>query len=807
VCLTSGLGDARKELRIKSFLREWGEDGPVVHALTLAQSNLRRASTADVLAYFQNTWDLTDTLFSALRDDSVFYAIPDKLRRPLIFYFAHPAAVYANKMHLAGLMDTIDPFLQKLFETGVDEMSWDDMDELQDCDFPWPDVAVAQAFRLKCKAAVEAVIKGMKPPCEEEVTMRSPLWALFMGFEHEKIHLETSSVLFRQLPVSSVVRPLNWKYAGTLAASPDAAPANELVSVAPGVAVLGKPVDFPSFGWDNEYGQRKVDVPAFKASKFLATNAEFLPFVLAGGYKQKQYWVSPAGDDEGWRWVTYRNATHPSFWVAPAALTEYHGGLPDRPYQKDDGSAAAGTGSEFMLRAEFDILPMPWDWPVEVNYHEARAFLNWKGANDGKVYRMPTEAEYHMCRAEPSGFDPVTLAPATATDDAVVASDPMMGPAPKGNVNMTYGSSCPVNEFPPSASGFYDVHGNVWEWVEDHFAPLPEFEIHFLYDDFSTPCFDGWHTGIMGGSWISSGDLASNYARYHFRRHFFQHLGFRYVQVEEPEAFPGAATVTNMWEGVGPLSEAITNAYGARDDSLLTAGGVAGILKSGLQYVNALADRCLSAYTASGPSIPASSAKVLHLGCGVGGVAFALSKHFGRVVGVDASSTFVRHARIMQHHGQEEYERVREGILTETTLATVDPAANRGNVAFYVSDPAAVAPEVLGMGPFDLVLVDDVLTHTVQPLFVLKGLAALTTAGSVLVVASDNHWDPATTPRNSWLGGFKMNGEDMSTVHMLRHNLKKHFNFLDSEDVAKVTQQHARRYELSILETTAWSRL
>ena len=57
----------------------------------------------------------------------------------------------------------------------------------------------------------------------------------------------------------------------------------------------------------------------------------------AGGYKQKQYWVSPAGDDEGWRWVTYRNATHPSFWVAPKALAEYHGGLPDRPYQKDDG--------------------------------------------------------------------------------------------------------------------------------------------------------------------------------------------------------------------------------------------------------------------------------------------------------------------------------------------------------------------------------------------------------------------------------------------------------------------------------------
>jgi len=334
VCLATGLGDARKELRIKSFLREWGEDGPVVHAQTMAKTNLRRSTTADVMAYFQNTWDLTDTLFSALRDDSVFYSIPDKLRRPLIFYFAHPAAVYANKMHLAGLIDMVDPFLQKLFETGVDEMSWDDMDELQDCDFPWPDVAEAQAFRLKCKAAVEECIKGMKPPCEEEITMRSPLWALFMGFEHEKIHLETSSVLFRQLPVSSVVRPITWKYAGTLAPAPAAAPSNELVSVPAGVAVLGKPVDFPSFGWDNEYGVRKVDVPTFKASKFLVTNAEFLPFVLAGGYKQKQYWVSPAGDDEGWRWVTYRNATHPSFWVAPKAWLSTMVACPTAPTRR-----------------------------------------------------------------------------------------------------------------------------------------------------------------------------------------------------------------------------------------------------------------------------------------------------------------------------------------------------------------------------------------------------------------------------------------------------------------------------------------
>lgn len=36
-------------------------------------------------------------------------------------------------------------------------------------------------------------------------------WALFMGFDHERIHLETSSVLIRQLPLEMVRVPVNWR--------------------------------------------------------------------------------------------------------------------------------------------------------------------------------------------------------------------------------------------------------------------------------------------------------------------------------------------------------------------------------------------------------------------------------------------------------------------------------------------------------------------------------------------------------------------------------------------------------------------
>ena len=88
---------------------------------------------------------------------------------------------------------------------------------------------------------------------------------------------------------------------------------------------------------------------------------------------------------------------------------------------------------------------------------------------------------------------------------------------PKGstgaNLNLAYSSQNPVDYFAPSHTGHRDTTGSAWEWTEDHFNPLKGFEVHHVYDDFSTPCFDGKHSMIVGGSFISTGDEASVFVR------------------------------------------------------------------------------------------------------------------------------------------------------------------------------------------------------------------------------------------------------------------------------------------------------
>jgi formylglycine-generating enzyme required for sulfatase activity len=82
-----------------------------------------------------------------------------------------------------------------------------------------------------------------------------------------------------------------------------------MIAVRKDTVDLGKPPNFPSFGWDNEYGERRVDVPDFLASEHMITNGEYWDFVSEGGYRNQEFWC-----DDGWAWRKHRNMKWPFFW-------------------------------------------------------------------------------------------------------------------------------------------------------------------------------------------------------------------------------------------------------------------------------------------------------------------------------------------------------------------------------------------------------------------------------------------------------------------------------------------------------------
>ncbi|XP_078381059.1 uncharacterized protein LOC144663860 isoform X1 [Oculina patagonica] len=498
--------------------------------------DLSSCTKREIKEYFENSFDLYETLFLALKDESAFYKCPDRLRLPLIFYFGHTAAVYVNKLVLGGLLKKrINFHFETLFELGVDEMSWDDTENYRmGGKFVWPKVSEVAEYRKLVRQVLLDIIENNQ--LELPVTQESKWWAVFMGIEHERLHFETSSVLIRQMPLELVKKPPGWMCGPVTTGVPVFD--NPLIQTTQCEYVnIGKQENFPSYGWDNEYGQWKTKVPPFKASKYLVTNREYLEFVNDEGYENCKFWT-----EEGWKWKQFRKARHPTFWVCGKNCKSGCGAdLASHSHcnlsTDDNRNSLLGNGNKsgvqsgevpggnfsanaegfetkecsYKFRSMYELMDMPLDWPVEVNYHEAKAFCAWKGSD----YRLPTEAEHHVMRGSQKSQS-------TGTACDIIFQDKI-----EANIDMSYGSSTPVNLYPPSNTGFCDVFGNVWEWCEDHFNGLDGFRTHFLYNDFSAPFFDGRHNMIMGGSWATTGTGASRFGRYYFRRHFFQHLGFR----------------------------------------------------------------------------------------------------------------------------------------------------------------------------------------------------------------------------------------------------------------------------------------
>ncbi|MDK9716316.1 MAG: 5-histidylcysteine sulfoxide synthase [Trichlorobacter sp.] len=681
----------------------------------------------EIRDYFHATFTVDEKLYETLRCDETYYLRPDRLRHPLIFYYGHTATFFINKLIIAKVIEQrINPAFESMFAVGVDEMSWDDLNQAH---YDWPTVQEVKAYRDQVRALLDQLICTM--PLTLPITWESPWWAIMMGIEHERIHLETSSVLIRQLALDQVQQLPFWDICPETGEPPQ----NQLLPVSGGMVQLGKSKDHPLYGWDNEYGTHKGEVVDFKAAQYLVSNREFLAFVEAGCYGDHQWW-----SEEGWNWRQFKQADYPLFWI------------------KVEGG--------WKLRTMGSQIPMPWNWPVEVNYLEAKAFCNWKAAQTGKPVRLPTEDEWHRLH-----------------DLCKLPDQPDWDQAP-GNINLAcWASSCPVDRF--QAGDFFDLIGNVWQWTETPIYPFHGFAIHPWYDDFSTPTFDTRHNLIKGGSWISTGNEATRDARYAFRRHFFQHAGFRYVESSAPVVIHD-----DQYERDSLAVQYCNAHYGPEQFGVPN-------------FQQQCARICLELMQGR------RLGHALDLGCAVGRASFELARGgFQQVTGLDFSTRFFRLAARMQEEGNLRYAFPEEGEIVsfhEVTLAEFGLEQTRQRVQFYQADACNLPEKFSG---YDLVLAANLIDRLYSPRRFLSTIHERINPGGLLVITSPYSWSEEFAKKEEWLGGYRDAGEPVRGIDGLKAVLSPRFRQVgEPQNLPFVIRETQRKFQHTITELTIWELL
>ena len=112
------------------------------------------------------------------------------------------------------------------------------------------------------------------------------------------------------------------------------------------------------------------------------------------------------------------------------------------------------------------------DHPVVcVSRNDALEFCEWLCQQEGRSYRLPTEAEWEFaCRAGATSLflesdDPESLAKFANLADATLKRKCPEKPCIKGDDG--YPFTAPVGSFAPNRLGLYDMIGNVSEWCAD----------------------------------------------------------------------------------------------------------------------------------------------------------------------------------------------------------------------------------------------------------------------------------------------------------------------------------------------------
>ncbi len=420
---------------------------------------------------------LSDQLFDVVRPDSL-YERPIPERHRIVFYIGHLEAFDWNLLRDRVLhLEALHPEYDRLFAFGIDPVGGGlPTDQPQD----WPALADVREYVAQVRSTLDENLQSQLTETPSADRQEFPITLLLqVAIEHRLMHAETLAYMLHQLPLDRKVRPQLRPALVSRSVSP------ELIEIPAGPATLGLLRNDPdSFGWDNEHEQHSIDVPAFAIDKYKVTNAQYLDFMKAGGYDNREFW-----NTNDWDWKTKHNITRPGFWNR--------------------------RGATWYFRTMFDELPLPLDWPVYVSHAEASAYARWADKS------LPTEAQWHRA--------------AYGTPQGGERPYPWGSEAPsakRGNFDFQRWDPTPVGSFPEgqSAFGVVDMLGNGWEWTSTLFAPFTGFEPFPFYLGYSADFFDNKHFVMKGGSARTAACMLRRSFRNWFQSHYpYVYAGFRCV--------------------------------------------------------------------------------------------------------------------------------------------------------------------------------------------------------------------------------------------------------------------------------------
>jgi gamma-glutamyl hercynylcysteine S-oxide synthase len=434
------------------------------------------AKTAEQPALLRDLLDArsrTDKLFEVVHS-SALYERPIAERHRLIFYLGHLEAFDWNLFrHQSPALKSFHPVYDQLFAFGIDPV---DGGLPNDQPHDWPSIAEIQQYNQRVRREIDAFLETE----DQRSLATSPNTLLHVAVEHRLMHAETLAYLFHRMPYDQKKS----QHQSAESANPANSRRSELLTVPAGRASLGLSKN-GTFGWDNEFDLYQVDVPEFLVDKFLVTNGDFLEFLNAGAYDDRNLWR-----DSDWRWIQLQRVRHPAFWRK--------------------------QGNEWLYLGMFEEIPLPLDWPVYVSYAEASAYARWAGKS------LPTEAQWHRAAyGDRRGTD----------RDFPWGNDSRL--KGKGNFDFSRWDPAPITAYQEnvSAFGIAGMLGNGWEWCSTEFAPFPGFQPFPFYPGYSANFFDGQHFVLKGGSPRTAAPLLRRSFRNWFQAHYqYAYTGFRCVK-------------------------------------------------------------------------------------------------------------------------------------------------------------------------------------------------------------------------------------------------------------------------------------